>query len=113
MKTNFVRQTVLPVLAAFIWGTAFVAQSLGAELLPPFAFNAARSAVAFVFLLAVCLVLRAVRRGRGRPASSTVSRGQLALGGLCCGFLSIFGIILSHSNIEFRPPQNQWLRVIM
>ena len=72
MKTNFVRQTVLPVLAAFIWGTAFVAQSLGAELLPPFAFNAARSAVAFVFLLAVCLVLRAVRRGRGRPASSSI-----------------------------------------
>ena len=100
MKTNFVRQTVLPVLAAFIWDTAFVAQSLGAELLPPFAFNAARSAVAFVFLLAVCLVLRAVRRGRGRPASSTVSRGQLALGGLCCGAALTVATNLQQKGLE-------------
>ena len=31
MKVNRIRQNVLPVLAAFIWGTAFVAQSVGAD----------------------------------------------------------------------------------
>ena len=52
MQTNQVRQSVFPLLAAFIWGTAFVAQSVGAEHLGPFTFNTARSAVAFLFLLA-------------------------------------------------------------
>lgn len=100
MKTGFVRQSVLPVLAALIWGTAFVAQSVGAGLVPPFAFNAARSAVAFVFLLLVCLVLRAVRRGRGLPVSATASRAQLALGGLCCGAALTVATNLQQKGLE-------------
>ena len=55
-----VRQTVLPLLAAMIWGTAFVAQSVGAESVGPFAFTAARSVIAFVFLLVLCLGRRAL-----------------------------------------------------
>ena len=31
MKINRVRQNVFPMLAALIWGTAFVAQSVGAD----------------------------------------------------------------------------------
>ena len=100
MKAGFVRQSVLPVLAALIWGTAFVAQSVGAGLVPPFAFNAARSAVAFVFLLLVCLVLRAVRRGRGLPVSATVSRAQLILGGLCCGAALTVATNLQQKGLE-------------
>ena len=49
----------------------------------------------------------------GIPTSYLFTVEGKGFGGLCCGFLSIFGIILSHSNIEFHPPQNQWLRVIM
>ena len=82
-KINRIRQNVLPLLAAMIWGTAFVAQSIGAEYLGPFAFNAVRAVIAFFFLLALCLVLRAVRRdGRSRPAAY---RRNLLIGGLCCG----------------------------
>ena len=61
MQTNQVRQSVFSLLAAFIWGTAFVAQSVGAGYLGPFTFNAARSAVAFLFLLALSLFLRRLR----------------------------------------------------
>jgi hypothetical protein len=39
MKVNRIRQNVLPVLAALIWGTAFVAQSVSAEFIQPFTFN--------------------------------------------------------------------------
>ena len=49
MKVNHIRQNVFPVLAALIWGTAFVAQSVAADHGGPFTFTAARSAVAFVF----------------------------------------------------------------
>ena len=62
MQTNQVRQSVFPLLAAFIWGTAFVAQSVGAEYLGPFTFNTARSAVAFLFLLVLSLALGYSRR---------------------------------------------------
>ena len=63
MKVNRIRQNVLPVLAALIWGTAFVAQSVGADYVEPFTFNAARSAIAFLFLLVLCLVRRTMQRG--------------------------------------------------
>ena len=37
------RNTSLLFLTAFIWGTAFVAQSVGNDLVGPFTFTAARS----------------------------------------------------------------------
>ena len=87
MKVNHIRQNVFPVLAALIWGTAFVAQSVGAEHVGPFTFTAARSAVAFVFLLVLCLVFRRLRRRdfRGEAQARPGSRRDLAVGGLCCG----------------------------
>ena len=51
MKQGSLRSSAYAVLTALIWGTAFVAQSVGAEHVPPLAFNAARSVIAFVFLL--------------------------------------------------------------
>ena len=82
MKVNRIRQNVLPVLAAFIWGTAFVAQSVGAELVEAFTFNAARSAIAFVVLLAVCLLLRKF----GAKKSCTAAYWKdLVISGICCG----------------------------
>ena len=87
MKVNRIRQNVFPVLAALIWGTAFVAQSVAADHVEPFTFTAARSAVAFVFLLVLCLVFRALRQrdfqqeAQPRPGS----RRDLVIGGACCG----------------------------
>ena len=82
MKVNRIRQNVLPVLAAFIWGTAFVAQSVGAEHVEAFTFNACRSAIAFVFLLMVCLLLR--KFGQEKPRTAAYWR-DLAVSGICCG----------------------------
>ena len=62
MKANRIRQNVFPVLAALIWGTAFVAQSVGADYVEPFTFNTARSAIAFLFLLVLCGVFSRLRR---------------------------------------------------
>ena len=87
MKVNRIRQNVFPVLAAFIWGTAFVAQSVGADYVEPFTFNAARSGIAFLFLLVLCAVLRK-RRERdfaGEAKAAPGSRRDLAVGGICCG----------------------------
>ena len=45
MKSRQIRNSLLLVLTAFIWGTAFVAQSKGGQALGPFSFNCIRSLV--------------------------------------------------------------------
>ena len=57
MKRNL-RQTLLPLLTAMIWGAAFSAQSVCSEYLGPFTINALRIFIAFLVLLPVCLLRR-------------------------------------------------------
>ncbi len=59
------RQTLLPLLAAVIWGTAFAAQDACAESIGPFTFNALRFFIAVAFLLCVKAVMYAVGKKRG------------------------------------------------
>ena len=99
MKVNRIRQNVLPILAALIWGTAFVAQSMGAEYVGPFTFNAARSIIAFFFLLGLCAVLRQMRRKRGEVSAKT-SQKDLIIGGLCCGTALAVATNLQQKGIE-------------
>ena len=40
-----VKNALMLVLTAFIWGTAFVAQSVGMDYLGPFTFNGVRSLI--------------------------------------------------------------------
>lgn len=88
------------MLAAFIWGTAFVAQSVGADYVEPFTFNAARSAVAFLFLLALCGVFRAVRGRDSQTAAAAGSRKELVLGGVCCGLALTVATNLQQKGLE-------------
>jgi drug/metabolite transporter (DMT)-like permease len=101
MKRNPVRQTVFPLLAALIWGTAFVAQSVGSEHLRPFAFNALRSLIAAAALAAASLVFRALRRRAG----TDIPRGpryirDLAVGGGLCGLALTLATNLQQAGIE-------------
>ena len=74
---------MLPIIAAFIWGTAFVAQSAGAEYLPPFAFNAVRSMIAVATLLTMIFLFSKIRKTPFFPPRER--RKDLLLGGLVCG----------------------------
>ena len=102
MKVNRIRQNVLPVLAALIWGTAFVAQSVGADYVEPFTFNTARSAIAFLFLLALCAVFRWLRKRdpAGEAETHPTSWRDLAIGGLCCGLALTLGSNLQQKGLE-------------
>ena len=102
MKVNKIRQNVFPVLAALIWGTAFVAQSVSADIVEPFTFNTARAAVAFLFLLVLCAVFRRLRR-RDFAASAEVrphARRDLVLGSLCCGVALTVAANLQQKGLE-------------
>ncbi len=102
MKVNWIRQTVFPLLAAFIWGTAFVAQSVGADLVEPFTFNTARSGIAFLSLLVLCFILRARRkRDFGEAAQPRPgSKRDLIAGGICCGAALTVAANLQQKGLE-------------
>ncbi|MGM9618508.1 MAG: DMT family transporter [Oscillospiraceae bacterium] len=78
------RETVLPLLAAFIWGTAFVGQSVAGDYLPPFAINALRSLVAAITLAVAILLFRRWEIARGQTPKKQDRRAML-LGGVLCG----------------------------
>ena len=51
------RGSILLLLATVIWGSAFIAQSVGMELIGPFTFQAIRCLLAVLFLLPLSLLL--------------------------------------------------------
>lgn len=95
---SHVRHIVLPLIAAFIWGTAFVAQSIGAETLGPFAFNAMRSVVAFI-VLAIGLLLYALFRRSFWVIVTRDKVKKLLFGGFCCGTILAIASYLQQAGI--------------
>lgn len=79
------RNTLLLVLGALIWGTAFVAQSVGSSHVGPYTFLAARSWLACAFLLGLLGVRRGLQRRRGVRVPFWLAPRRLAVGGALCG----------------------------
>jgi len=87
MKHNQIRQVLFPVLAALIWGTAFVAQDVCADIIDTFTFNAIRSYVAVVVLLMIIYVFDKLKKDKPRRTEEQKKsdRRQMWIGGFCCG----------------------------
>lgn len=89
------KNNLLLVLAALIWGVAFVAQSVGMEYVGPFTFNAVRFIIGGLVLIPCILLLdRRDRRENGKKTSADrktpEDKKTLVIGGLCCGiFLTV------------------------
>lgn len=82
MKT---KNAMLLFLTAFIWGTAFVAQSVGMDHLGPFAFNGLRNLVGAAALLPCIVLLNKINAEDN--SKRTGDSKELLKGGLCCGLL--------------------------
>ena len=86
-KTNQkqLRNTLMLVGCALIWGTAFVAQSVGSSYMGPYTFLASRSWLACVFLLGLLAVRRRGQQRRGQRLPFWLHGKTLAVGGALCG----------------------------
>ncbi|MBQ9392981.1 MAG: DMT family transporter [Oscillospiraceae bacterium] len=88
-KTNYVRQVVFPLLAAFIWGTAFIAQDVIADYgVGVFTYNALRSYIAILVLPLIILLFRRFSKEPRpvlTPQEKKAARRDLLVGGFCCG----------------------------
>ena len=88
-KRGELLHTLALLVCAAIWGSAFVAQSVGAEYIGAFTFLAVRNWIAVVFLIPVIYVRDTILRKRGRPSVRPANRTQrrcLLTGGAACGF---------------------------
>lgn len=75
------RGSAVLLLAAFIWGTALVAQRVGMEHIGPFAFNAARFLIGAAVLLPIMVARK--RRKENPPAGGVSGMALAAAGGIC------------------------------
>lgn len=78
MNTTQVKKSLILLLTATIWGTAFVAQRVGMVYVEPFTFTCARSIIGGMVLIPVIWFFS---KGKARPL---VTKAEL-LGGICCG----------------------------
>ncbi len=94
------------LLTAFIWGSAFIAQSKGADLLGPFTFNAFRYSLAVVALLPVIYFLNKSSHSDDKETSSTseekaYAKRNLIIGGFATGIMLFISSSLQQYAIAF------------
>lgn len=105
MNSKKMQSNLMLLLTAFIWGVAFVAQSVGMDYVGPFTFNSVRNFIgAFVLLLFIPLLDKVNQKSAATvnasnsdaasaadiasTSSSSVSdRKTLVIGGIVCGIL--------------------------
>ena len=104
------RGNLLLLLAAFIWGLSFVAQSEGMKYIGPFAFIGIRSMLAGVSLAVFLLIRegigrRQTRENRQKGADSAgdgtapARKKALVLGGVSCGIVLFAATMLQQIGI--------------
>lgn len=94
---------LLLLLTAFIWGSAFVAQSAGADLVGPLTFNAARYGISFVFLVIVIAVLGMKNKDSVQKSAEELAfeKKNLIRGGIACGIILCIASGLQQLGIAF------------
>ena len=73
------------LLTAFIWGVAFVAQSVGMDYIGPFTFNCVRSIIGGLVLIPLVIILGKKNRADKNAKETTEYKKNTVIGGICCG----------------------------
>ena len=103
--TNQTKNSMLLMLCALIWGTAFVAQSAGSGM-GAFSFLAGRSWMAVLVLIPTVKAFDALHRRQGRPdgkPKTTAERKLLLKAGLVCGTLLFLASAAQQLGITLDP----------
>lgn len=87
-ETSTLKNSLLLLLTATIWGVAFVAQSVSMDYIGGFTFNAIRNIIGAITLVPVILIFSKQNPAAERnPADRQQACKTLITGGICCGIL--------------------------
>ena len=98
MKSQAVRADLLMLLAAAIWGFAFVAQREGLETMGPFLFNTARFFIGTVFLFPVVWYLSKKNKTQENKETSTK---KLLFAGFVAGLFLFIASSFQQVGIQY------------
>lgn len=102
MQSKKVISAACLLLAAVIWGFAFVAQDVTAESVEPFTLNAARSYIAAVALVPVAWLTRKLNHKKFFEKNSS-DRKTLLKAGVICGFFLFVAVNFQQFGIALYP----------
>lgn len=84
MKQKQIRNSLILIITAFIWGVSFVSQSTGGDAMGPYAFNCIRSFIGATFILLIMFVSDKIGLGTMKPETKEEKK-TLIKGGILCG----------------------------
>lgn len=101
-----IKGSLILLITAFIWGSAFVAQTAGSKYIGPFTFNATRSLIGSLFLLIIIVVMGIIRRVK-KDADDNVVKNQNSkwpiAGGILCGAILFFATGTQQWGVSIYP----------
>lgn len=92
------------LIAAFLWGTTFVAQSIGADHVGAWTYLAGRSWIAVLFLTPIIPAMDRLSERRGaenRRPKTAADRKKLFLAGLACGCMLCAASVAQQHGMAF------------
>ncbi len=104
MRQNTMKSSFLLVLAAFIWGVAFVAQSVGMDYVGPFTFIGARYLIGGLVLIPCIAFLKKLGYGDDGNKSKTQKKEEFRIGvtgGIFCGLALFISSSLQQIGIMY------------
>lgn len=99
-KANWKNPAML-ILAAFIWGSAFVAQSVGMDYVEPFTFNFVRNMIGGLVLIPCIVFLGKLKSPEEREKAARMDRKTLLTGGLSCGVILCLASNMQQIGIQY------------
>lgn len=92
-----IKSNLLLALAAFIWGIAFVAQSVSMDHIGPWTFTCIRNFIAAATLYILMPVLNKFTRSEEKA----VDKKQMWIGGICCGIALAVASMFQQTGIIY------------
>lgn len=97
------------LIAAFIWGSAFVAQSVGADYVGPFTFCAVRNIIGALVLVPVIITINKINEKKniqptdedGNVINQKEYIKNTVIGGICCGLVLFVATNLQQAGVQY------------
>ena len=102
MTKTKLKGNLLLFLTAFIWGTSFIAQSVGMETISPSSFIAVRCLLGSAVLLPVIFVLDKIKAKSGANVQKVDK--NLIIGGVLCGVVLFVASVLQTAGMVYTSP---------
>lgn len=102
MKNTKLKGNLMLLLTAFIWGTSFIAQSIGVNSISPFTFIGIRSLLGGLVLLPVIYILDMGKKKRNQPVIKFDKK--LLAGGISCGIILCAASTLQTAGMIYTSP---------